>query len=55
MAKGNSSARTPAQTSDRVSRIAGRTLAGQKPTQSEVLSMAASLIRQDQHKGLRGK
>ena len=45
----------PAQTGDKVSSIAGKTLGGYKPTRSEVESMAASLIRQDQVKGKRGK
>ena len=47
--------RTPAQTGDRVSGIAGKVLAGKKPTASEARAMAASLLRQDQKKGPRGK
>lgn len=46
---------TPAQTGDAVSSIAGRTLGGKRPTMSEAQAMAASLMRQDQRKGSRGK
>ena len=46
---------TPAQTGDKVSSIAGKTMAGQRPTMAEAKSMAASLMRQDQRKGPRGK
>lgn len=47
--------RNPAQTGDKVSSIAGKTLRGQRPTLSEAQAMAASLLRQDQQKGRRGK
>lgn len=47
--------RTPAQTGDKMSSVAGKTLGGYKPTRSETVSMAASLMRQDQKKGPRGK
>lgn len=48
-------AKKPAQTGDRMSSIAGKTLGGYKPTRGEIESMAASLMRQDQVKGKRGK
>jgi hypothetical protein len=48
-------ARKPAQTGDKVSSIAGKVLGGKKPTQAEAEAMAASLLRQDQKKGPRGK
>lgn len=46
---------TPAQTGDKVSSIAGATLGGKRPTMAEAQVMAASLMRQDQRKGPRGK
>lgn len=48
-------ARKPAQTGDKVSTIAGQVLRGKKPSLSEAQAMAASLLRQDQKKGPRGK
>jgi hypothetical protein len=48
-------ARKPAQTGDKVSSIAGKTLRGERPTLSEAQKMAASLLRQDQKRGPRGK
>ena len=44
-----------AQTGDRVSSIAGQTLAGKRPTMADAQAMAASLLRQDQVKGKRDK
>lgn len=41
----------PRQTSPRISTIAGKTLGGYKPTRAETVSMAASLVGQDQTKG----
>jgi hypothetical protein len=41
------------QTSDRVSSIAGKVLAGKKPTLAETKALAASVLSQDETKGKR--
>lgn len=47
---------TKKQTSDKISTIAAKTLAGtKKPTAAEVKKMAASLLSQDEKKGKRAK
>jgi hypothetical protein len=45
----------PKQTSPRISTIAGKTLAGYKPSRSEVLSLAGAALVQDQTKGQKPK
>jgi hypothetical protein len=45
----------PRQTSPRISTIAAKTMNGYKPTAKETLSMAASLVSQDQTKGQKAK
>lgn len=44
---------TKKQSSSRVSSIAGKVLAGEKPTQKEINSLAASVLAQDEKKGQR--
>jgi len=44
-----------AQTGNRASSIAGKVLGGQKPTASQVKTLAASVLRQDETKGTRKK
>lgn len=47
---------TPRQTSPKLSTIAAKTMAGTyKPTKAETISMAASLLSQDQTKGQKPK
>lgn len=43
------------QSSSKVSTIAGKVLAGKKPTKSEVKSLAASVLSQDEIKGQKKK
>jgi len=43
------------QSGNKASSIAGKVLAGQKPTPSQVKTLAASVLGQDEKKGPRGK
>ena len=43
------------QTGDKVSSIAGKVLAGKKPTAAEAKKLAASVLSQDEIKGKRKK
>lgn len=43
------------QSSDSVSRLAARVLAGKDATREEVLILAASVLSQDEVRGMRGK
>lgn len=42
---------TKKQSGDKVSSIAGKVLAGKKPTAKEIKSMAGSILSQDETKG----
>jgi hypothetical protein len=44
---------TKKQSSSRVSTLAGKVLAGQKPTPTQVKTLAASVLSQDEKKGQR--
>lgn len=49
-------AKTPSkQSSPKASSIAGRVLAGEKPTTKEAKTLAASVLSQDEKKGQGGK
>lgn len=39
------------QTSSKISSLAGKVLAGQKPTQKQTKTLAASVLSQDERKG----
>lgn len=43
------------QTGDKVASIAGKVLAGKKPTPAEVKKLAGSVLGQDEKKGSRGR
>ncbi len=43
------------QSGDKASSIAGKILAGKKPTKKESMTLAASVLSQDEHKGSRKK
>lgn len=42
-----------AQTGNKASSIAGKVLAGTQPSKREILTLAASVLRQDETKGTR--
>jgi len=46
---------TKKQSGDKASSIAGKVLAGKKPTNTEVKTLAASVLGQDETKGSRKK